>query len=31
LREADRLIRNGYAFVVDADLRSYFDSIPKIG
>ena len=29
LREADRLIRNGYTFVVDADLQSYFDSIPK--
>ncbi len=29
LREADRLIRDGYTFVVDADLQSYFDSIPK--
>ncbi len=29
LREADRLIRDGYAFVVDADLQSYFDSIPE--
>jgi RNA-directed DNA polymerase len=28
LREVDRLIRDGYTFVVDADLRSYFDSIP---
>jgi RNA-directed DNA polymerase len=28
LREVDRLIGEGYALVVDADLRSYFDSIP---
>ena len=28
LREVDRLIHDGYTFVVDADLRSYFDSIP---
>lgn len=28
LREVDHLIRDGYTFVVDADLRSYFDSIP---
>jgi RNA-directed DNA polymerase len=28
LREVDRLIGEGYTFVVDADLRSYFDSIP---
>jgi RNA-directed DNA polymerase len=28
LREVDRLIGEGYAFVADADLRSYFDSIP---
>ena len=28
LREVDRLIRDGYTYVVDADLRSYFDSIP---
>src|SRR5262249_16126225 len=27
LREVDGLIREGYAFAVDADLRSYFDSI----
>jgi RNA-directed DNA polymerase len=28
LREVDRLLREGYAFVVDADLQSYFDTIP---
>ena len=28
LRDVDRLIREGHAFVVDADLRSYFDCIP---
>ena len=28
LREVDRLLKDGYCFVVDADLRSYFDSIP---
>jgi len=28
LREVDQLIRNGFCFVVDADLESYFDSIP---
>ena len=28
LREVDRLIKDGYAHVVDADLKSYFDSIP---
>lgn len=28
LRAVDRLIREGYTFVVDADLRGYFDSIP---
>ena len=28
LREVDRLLKEGYAFVVDADLTSYFDTIP---
>jgi RNA-directed DNA polymerase len=28
LREVDRLIKAGYTHVVDADLASYFDSIP---
>jgi RNA-directed DNA polymerase len=28
LRKVDDLIGEGYAFVVDADLKSYFDSIP---
>jgi len=28
LREVDRLLKEGYAFVVDADLKSYFDTIP---
>ena len=28
LREVDRLIKDGYPHVVDADLKSYFDSIP---
>jgi RNA-directed DNA polymerase len=28
LREVDRLIKAGYSYVVDADLTSYFDSIP---
>src|SRR5262252_3954261 len=27
LREVDRLLREGYTFVVDADLKSYFDTI----
>lgn len=29
LREVDTLIKEGYTHVVDADLASYFDSIPK--
>ncbi|MGH8612687.1 MAG: group II intron reverse transcriptase/maturase, partial [Gammaproteobacteria bacterium] len=28
LREVDRLLREGYTLVVDADLKSYFQSIP---
>ena len=28
LREVDRLIKDGCCFVVDADLKGYFDSIP---
>lgn len=28
LREVDRLLRAGYPYVVDADLKSYFDTIP---
>jgi RNA-directed DNA polymerase len=28
LREVDRLLGEGHAFVVDADLQSYFDTIP---
>jgi RNA-directed DNA polymerase len=28
LREVDRLIKEGYTHVVDADLQSYFDTIP---
>jgi RNA-directed DNA polymerase len=28
LREVDRLVKNGYLHVVDADLKSYFDTIP---
>jgi len=28
LREVDRLVKEGFTFVVDADLKSYFDTIP---
>ncbi len=28
LREVDRLVKEGNTFVVDADLKSYFDTIP---
>jgi len=29
LRRVDELLKAGYGYVVDADLKSYFDSIPK--
>jgi RNA-directed DNA polymerase len=28
LRRVDRLLKEGYTYVVDADLKSYFDTIP---
>ena len=28
LREVDALIKGGYTFILDADLKSYFDTIP---
>ena len=28
LRDVDRLLKEGYTWVVDADVKSYFDSIP---
>lgn len=28
LRRVDKLLREGYAWIVDADLKSYFDTIP---
>jgi RNA-directed DNA polymerase len=28
LRRVDRLLKEGYGYVVDADLKSYFDTIP---
>ena len=30
LRRVDQLLKTGHHWVVDADLESYFDSIPKI-
>ena len=30
LREVERRLREGYTVVVDADLRSYFDTIPHV-
>jgi Retron-type reverse transcriptase len=29
LREVDQLLKTGYAWYVDADIQSYFDTIPK--
>jgi len=29
LRRVDQLLRHGYTWVVDADLKSYFDTIPQ--
>jgi len=29
LREVDRLLKEGYVWVVDADVEKYFDTIPK--
>jgi RNA-directed DNA polymerase len=29
LREVDRLVKEGFTYVVDADLKSYFDTIPQ--
>lgn len=29
LREVDRLLKEGYTWVVDADLKKYFDTIPQ--
>jgi RNA-directed DNA polymerase len=31
LRRVQHLLRNGYSYVVDADLKRYFDSIPHEG
>lgn len=30
LRRVDKLLKAGYTFVVDADLKSYFDTIPHV-
>jgi len=29
LRRVDTLLKRGYSWVVDADLKSYFDTIPR--
>ena len=29
LRRVDTLLKQGYSWVVDADLKSYFDTIPR--
>jgi RNA-directed DNA polymerase len=29
LREVDRLLKDGFTFVVDADLQAYFETIPR--
>ena len=31
LRRVDTLLKQGYSWVVDADLKSYFDTIPRAG
>ena len=31
LRRVDELLKSGYHWVVDADLKGYFDSIPQEG
>jgi RNA-directed DNA polymerase len=31
LRQVDTLLKTGYSWVVDADLKSYFDTIPHAG
>src|SRR5208337_2350714 len=31
LRRVDTLLKEGYTWVVDADLKSYFDTIPHAG
>ena len=29
MRRVDALLKQGYSWVVDADLKSYFDTIPR--
>ncbi len=31
LRRVDQLLKEGYTYIVDADLKSYFDTIPHDG